>query len=853
MIFCNRCGVEDDVHYAGTSAVLGVKGGEVLVYGLLGRGVKELLVVDTTQPAFAKLIHRPESDFQVPGAQSPTSSTRSLDGRSEHESPKATSPPRQPGTVRFEEGTKDSSEKPKDAEKSLPPIDTAQVSGKRERPSPKIQIPPPPPKHSRQGSVPPTIIDESPTTIPTPTMPSPTPLAVRPKITIPSQTRPSKEHASTPYPHDRYSGRPGDSARTPKVYGGRVDISHEQMTPYSARERDNEKSKYFWVPSQTLLQTPIEPAWSPLSPGASASVLKFPSVAGGWRDAPEKSERRPKPEAEKPATSARAGPRSRDAQPRVASKTQDPSTGDLKPPVLPQEKRSTSATRSERSSRSARTAKSDESAKSNRSKRSTSSAPEPPPKDDPEIPPSNVDRPSSPKSRNASRNASRNVSRSRHQRRPSEPYANPEHSDIAARLAALNRPASAMGSGAVLHEAEPDRPRSPKSRNASKTRPMEALDRPQPDRVMNLSHAASIPIAASPSIFETDRPASHRPGSRTGRRTASESSRQARPASRAHSRSASQSGDPNRKKCTCSVRNASPLGAPKVRGPPSFAPPGPPVDHIAHHMAPARPESRTGRVSSVSQGQGPRPSSRAASRGRARTGENESGAPQDEEVNPPGAVREFFRSTSRAARQDDEIIAIVEISSSGCEVHGPGAFPPEGVAPDELVAGEQRSSPLCRVHGTPSTDADKASTSPVAVHSCCLHGKRRSSDSVHDCGSAIPSPPDSARTVGPLVPARPAPPPPPPPPMSSCPTMDGSSVLTAETPRSPITVTAAWQDARTPLPMLIPRDKTGTPNLFSAVSVPTPTPEEQAVRVATPETRIEHLQAEVDRPKSAVW
>ncbi|KAK1833260.1 carbon-nitrogen hydrolase, partial [Podospora conica] len=55
VIFCNRTGSEDDLMYAGTSAVLGIKRGEVFVYGLLGRGVKELLVVDTSRPPVSKL------------------------------------------------------------------------------------------------------------------------------------------------------------------------------------------------------------------------------------------------------------------------------------------------------------------------------------------------------------------------------------------------------------------------------------------------------------------------------------------------------------------------------------------------------------------------------------------------------------------------------------------------------------------------------------------------------------------------------------------------------------------------------------------------------------------------------
>ncbi|TVY55962.1 Protein N-terminal amidase [Lachnellula cervina] len=61
VVFANRCGTEDEVVYAGTSAVLGIHGGEVKVYGILGRGEKELLVVDTTERPQAKLISQPNS------------------------------------------------------------------------------------------------------------------------------------------------------------------------------------------------------------------------------------------------------------------------------------------------------------------------------------------------------------------------------------------------------------------------------------------------------------------------------------------------------------------------------------------------------------------------------------------------------------------------------------------------------------------------------------------------------------------------------------------------------------------------------------------------------------------------
>lgn len=61
VVFANRCGTEEEAVYAGTSAVLGIHAGEVKVYGILGRGEKELLVVDTEKRPQAKLISQPNS------------------------------------------------------------------------------------------------------------------------------------------------------------------------------------------------------------------------------------------------------------------------------------------------------------------------------------------------------------------------------------------------------------------------------------------------------------------------------------------------------------------------------------------------------------------------------------------------------------------------------------------------------------------------------------------------------------------------------------------------------------------------------------------------------------------------
>ncbi|KAL5628705.1 hypothetical protein BROUX41_002096 [Berkeleyomyces rouxiae] len=60
VILTNRTGVEEDMVFAGTSAVLGFQAGEVKLYGVLGCGEKGLLVVDTEKPPMGKLVYRPE-------------------------------------------------------------------------------------------------------------------------------------------------------------------------------------------------------------------------------------------------------------------------------------------------------------------------------------------------------------------------------------------------------------------------------------------------------------------------------------------------------------------------------------------------------------------------------------------------------------------------------------------------------------------------------------------------------------------------------------------------------------------------------------------------------------------------
>lgn len=91
VVFCNRSGQEQEATYAGTSAVVGIRGDEVKVYGILGRGSTDLLVVDTEEPAYARLIYRPmdtvstgqEDDDEV-GERTSSKGPRGGEGQGSH-------------------------------------------------------------------------------------------------------------------------------------------------------------------------------------------------------------------------------------------------------------------------------------------------------------------------------------------------------------------------------------------------------------------------------------------------------------------------------------------------------------------------------------------------------------------------------------------------------------------------------------------------------------------------------------------------------------------------------------------------------------------------------------------------
>jgi protein N-terminal amidase len=229
VVFCNRTGIEDEATYAGTSAVIGIQDGEVRVYGLLGRGEKELLIVDTNEAPYAKLIYRPDVDESTRRSvsldktvrtkdtdnvkvkenstgQNPTASDTASDSEKKQASEthgessfpntngqqaktkqRARSRSRSRGQSPGRQSTP-----PAPKATDLPPLPTLpddlakelEESLPKHRQAPSISIPPLPGLTSQDGSA------KSPGSegfdIPTPSAPSPTPQAIRPKLIIPT-------------------------------------------------------------------------------------------------------------------------------------------------------------------------------------------------------------------------------------------------------------------------------------------------------------------------------------------------------------------------------------------------------------------------------------------------------------------------------------------------------------------------------------------------------------------------------------------------------------------------------------------------------------------------------------------
>ncbi|KAM0554141.1 hypothetical protein ACHAPJ_006940 [Fusarium lateritium] len=338
VVFCNRCGNEDEVLYAGTSAVIGIYDGEVKVYGLLGRGDKELLVIDTNNPPYAKLVYRPEtggSGMESSGhLEEPSKLTHNV--KNQQDGLKTESSEISGGTLSGYSSLGSSNGKEKHKSPNAPPPPPPQLPAdlalnlqnslsSKQYPS-DIAIP-------QELAVSRTTTSHSPgnssLNIPTPSAPSPTPMAIRPRLIIPEsppilphqyppdhpisaaslrseksirsvksdqseastqtvRVNPRPPEESTPYPSSGapLSGYPANfSASEKKIYGGHVTVrSTEPFSPNTPFEDISPISpeQCYWRPPDNTMRTPLSTGvWTPGTPiGRNPEPFPWPAITG---------------------------------------------------------------------------------------------------------------------------------------------------------------------------------------------------------------------------------------------------------------------------------------------------------------------------------------------------------------------------------------------------------------------------------------------------------------------------------------------------------------------------------------------------------------------------------------------
>ena len=274
VIFCNRTGVEDEVMYCGTSAVLGIRGGEVFVYGVLGRGTKELLVVDTSNPPICKLTDADGVETENAYLEE---TVADLDfEHKDHYYPSITDPtsqpPPQPHHLRLD--TDIAEEVAFSPLSPLSPLRPNRKPGwlahsdsqddKTTNPlcSPtRLQIP----TISDSGK-PNTAIDSAVTDIliesPEAVMNHSSPLhgSTRPKLKIPASPWRFPKKPS-PHPWHQLDG--------PQIFGGKVSMTpittyeNADILPSQLSPKSPQQPLHFWRPSQPNLHTPFEAIWEP--------------------------------------------------------------------------------------------------------------------------------------------------------------------------------------------------------------------------------------------------------------------------------------------------------------------------------------------------------------------------------------------------------------------------------------------------------------------------------------------------------------------------------------------------------------------------------------------------------------
>ncbi|KPM40870.1 hypothetical protein AK830_g5722 [Neonectria ditissima] len=505
VVFCNRTGSEDEALYAGTSAVVGIQAGEVKVYGILGRGEKELLVVDTNADPYAKLLYRPDAGNSV--TESPVTLQKQSDlGKldSKHNHPKypvdanrchehQLTTPGDEGNQRLVSASSKQS--------FLPPATSTQsirlkelalrelTSESSERRQASV-VTIPHPLDLSKANFPRSPGGES-FNIPTPSAPSPTPMAIRPRLVIPAsppilphqyppdhpmsaaslrseasiqsvrsdeseasiqtvRSNPRPPEESTPYPHNAtpLSGYPANAFAVEKrIYGGYV--TFEAGGDISLDKAINDLS-------------PISPRWRQWRQGEVD--METPISAGTWTCGTPMW-RKPEPFPWPAITSA--------TTPRPPSRSAIDDY--LKETATPQESQRPTSPYAQSNSSSNRTNKTNKSTKSETSLNSGGTVQVNPKRD------RSIVRPPSTKSRNVSRSGGNERSNSvLGERDTSTPIS-------------VNKKRDEGPSGIQC----PERPPSTKSRGHSRNRPEDVVDSEQDHHLIH--------IAASPAILKNTR------------------------------------------------------------------------------------------------------------------------------------------------------------------------------------------------------------------------------------------------------------------------------------------------------------------------------------------------------------
>ncbi|CAF3616741.1 unnamed protein product [Fusarium graminearum] len=317
VVFCNRCGNEDEVLYAGTSAVIGILDGEVRVYGLLGRGEKELLVVDTNDKPYAKMVHRTEqgrgSLTEVRGTpqdQEQAKPDESIPSPKQDNNESTTDTQHTDGQESFDHF--------REQDIHAPQPNIAAHPFNRELPlRSRLSQEPQNERLQTSDSTVPQHLDlkksqsiRTPALeilgVPTPSAPSPTPLALRPRLIIPESPRSlmhQSPHGSPPTATSMRSDRsiqsidstisgasvstvrsnhrpPEDSTPYPdssvptahptnfsklrsQLYGSDLSVSNENSytSPSSGVDHMSKTARWLWDPSETVVATPASASW----------------------------------------------------------------------------------------------------------------------------------------------------------------------------------------------------------------------------------------------------------------------------------------------------------------------------------------------------------------------------------------------------------------------------------------------------------------------------------------------------------------------------------------------------------------------------------------------------------------